>query len=107
MQVTFTQEALPCCVNVGLEVLEVTPYAAPVCEVEPMPEIKTHTKFHKQTHPNMCTVKGEGGTGQRGVVPLPPPQTALAPSSTAWLRCPKYRTRLLASQYQIKHIHAI
>ena len=76
VRVTFACEALPCQVKVGLQVLEVTPFAARVrwcTRCQGLIQPNTADRRHKHAHG-----AGSRVTGERGVVPLPLAQTARA-----------------------------
>ena len=78
VRVTFTCEALPCRVKVGLQVFEVTPYAARVwrcirCQKNLIIQQNFASKPYRSVHG-----AGGGVTEERGVVPLPLAKTARA-----------------------------
>ena len=104
VRVTFACETLPCRVKVGLQVFEVTHYAARVRWCTRCQKLNYTAKFCKQSI-QICPRCGGRGHGKEGCSASPSCPNCSGPYSAAWLGCPEYRTRLLANK--ITNIHAV
>ena len=99
MRVTIACETLSCRVKVGLQVFEVTLYAARVRRCTRCQKPNHTAKFCTQTV-QICPRCGERGHGREGCSASSTCPNCSGPHSAAWLGCPEYRTRLLANKIE-------
>ena len=97
VRVTFACETLPCRVKVGIQVFEVTPYAARVRRCTRCQNLNHTAKFCKQTI-QICPRCGGSGHGREGCSASPSCPDCSGLHSAAWLGCPEYRARLNANK---------
>ena len=102
VRVTFALQSLPSEVRLGLEVMRVTPYAAPVRRCSKCQRFG-HTAAQCRARQQLCPRCGRGGHERALCNSAPSCLNCGGPHSAAWQGCPEFRTRLLANKIRSQH----